>query len=549
MMSSDGINAGNIGGGGRFSLMAPDPPPPLLLDTVVGDGSSSSSSSSSNDTEFVVVGAGPSGLLTACLLKSRNISADVKVFDGRERPTSFFGSFPVVLNRRGLAAIQAFDDEQNDINDENDENCPSLLQKVHNLGRKVNQMHILTGKPDEAILAKTDTYGICIMRDQLVGLLLEQADRLQIPLYWKHKLMKVDLDNRAAIFELENNSSSSSSACGCDESAIVSVKATRTLVGADGNYSRVRRDCEAERLVTVNTWHWGVKMRYLLTPNPTTDSNNNGTSIDGRNHYVLGSNGYVCQQPDGVWSMSYSIPIVDGEDGVDEDHQFLLSNDPTTANIAKLKALTQQMSPTFANHLLTNNNTAESGCDGDNGKNEAECYASFFRHKVFGGYIVKCSTLAPTDWIALIGDAAHAVAPFTGEGINSALESGKLLAQILCDHNGNCDGDCSEYDRVRRADAHALCRFALRNRKLVSGTPVQKCVHTFGTIVLGLLKKYCCIQSVMEDLMLGAKAKNLPEPVPYSELMRMDETQRFVLNGIGWCCFYTVCCTCCGKCK
>ena len=46
------------------------------------------------ELQTVVVGAGPAGLLAACLLAQAGVS--VAVVDARERPTEFYGSFPVV---------------------------------------------------------------------------------------------------------------------------------------------------------------------------------------------------------------------------------------------------------------------------------------------------------------------------------------------------------------------------------------------------------------------------------------------------------------------
>ena len=65
-----------------------------------------------------------------------------------------------------------------------------------------------------------------------------------------------------------------------------------------------------------------------------------------------------------------------------------------------------------------------------------------------------------------MGDAGHAVAPFTGEGMNSALESAALLARVV-----NAGGSCAQYDEQRREDAHALWDIALRNKTIVVGTP------------------------------------------------------------------------------
>ena len=65
----------------------PEPPPPL---------------ENNADLDIAIIGAGPAGLMTACLLAKAAVAA----FEMRERPTEFYGSFPVVLNRRGLSVIE-----------------------------------------------------------------------------------------------------------------------------------------------------------------------------------------------------------------------------------------------------------------------------------------------------------------------------------------------------------------------------------------------------------------------------------------------------------
>ena len=484
--------------GGTINLSAPDPPPALAVDD---DDNDNGSNENDNKTEIAIVGAGPSGLLTACLLKKADKTKDVRVFDARERPTSFFGSFPVVLNKRGQTALEKLG--------------PYLIAKVRELGRPVDATDILSG---EKTVASVASYGLCIMRDQLVGLLLEVADQMNIPIYWKHKFVSIDIDNRNAVFELEpkgDDDDGQEDPIKTENKIIVPVE--QALVGADGNYSRVRRECEStHHLLTVQEWEWGIRMRYLLAPNPKNTAL--PPTIDGAVHYVLGADGYVCQQPNGDWSMTLSI--------TDESEDFMTSDDPSPENIAKLKAKCQESAAgMFAEHLLTSD----------------EIYASFFQHRVFGGSIIKCSTLAPTDWIALIGDAAHAVAPYTGEGVNSALESASVLAATFCrktDNNTN-NNTCADFDDLRRKDAHALNEYALRNRTIVAGTPSQKCVNTFGTIVLSIGKKTGFVSAIMQDYMGGAKAKD-KDPVPYTELIAMDKRQRRLLDPLGLLCFNTI---------
>jgi len=351
--------------------------------------------------------------------------------------------------------------------------------------------------PKNRVVAKVPTAGTCIMRDQVVGLLLRVADRLGVPIHWGHKLMDVDLEARTCSFE--------------GNSRRLKVHVGVCVVGADGNYSSVRRVCESKTNLQVQTETWGVQMRYMLAPDPPAESL--PEQVDGSSHYVLGADGYVCQQPDGRWSMSMSaIPGV--------SKPFLLSEEATPENLAELRKLCEENATPFAEHLLTSD----------------EIYKSFYSCRPFKGLIVKCSTLAPMDWIALIGDAAHAVAPFTGEGINSALESATILGNVL-----SKGGSCSDFDCERREDAHAVYGIALRNRAIVCGTPKEKCANTLMTIMLGIGKKCCCVKGTIQDYMLGKKAE---EGVwRYSELAALDNRQRRCLYPCGMCC-YSVCCGC-----
>merc|ERR1712037_203621 len=107
------------------------------------------------------------------------------------------------------------------------------------------------------------------------------------------------------------------------------------------------------------------------------------------------------------------------------------------------------------------------------------------------------------------GDAAHGVAPFTGEGINSALESAMILANVLIQ-----GGSCRQFDDERRLDAHAVHEIALRNRAIVVGDPTELCANTFVTIMLGIGKKLGCVGGTIQDYMLGKRASEGVWPIP-----------------------------------
>lgn len=67
------------------------------------------------------------------------------------------------------------------------------------------------------------------------------------------------------------------------------------------------------------------------------------------------------------------------------------------------------------------------------------------------------------DRALLLGDAAHAIVPFHGQGMNSGFEDTVILANLLAATPGNLEGVFAEFQRVRRPDADAIAQMALEN--------------------------------------------------------------------------------------
>ncbi len=76
--------------------------------------------------------------------------------------------------------------------------------------------------------------------------------------------------------------------------------------------------------------------------------------------------------------------------------------------------------------------------------------------------------------VALIGDAAHAIVPFYGQGMNAGFEDCYVLNEILEKNADNWEISLQEYQESRRPDADAICELALNNfiemRNLVGDT-------------------------------------------------------------------------------
>lgn len=65
--------------------------------------------------------------------------------------------------------------------------------------------------------------------------------------------------------------------------------------------------------------------------------------------------------------------------------------------------------------------------------------------------------------ILLIGDAAHAVVPFYGQGMNAGFEDCRILNSLLDTYTNNWDNVLPAFEKQRKPDADAIAQLALDN--------------------------------------------------------------------------------------
>ena len=87
-----------------------------------------------------------------------------------------------------------------------------------------------------------------------------------------------------------------------------------------------------------------------------------------------------------------------------------------------------------------------------------------FRDNPTGSLVtIRCAPWFHRDRVCLVGDAAHAVVPFYGQGMNAAFEDCVVLDECLQDLPQDRERAFAEYFRRRKEDADALADLAIGN--------------------------------------------------------------------------------------
>ncbi len=87
----------------------------------------------------------------------------------------------------------------------------------------------------------------------------------------------------------------------------------------------------------------------------------------------------------------------------------------------------------------------------------------FFGNPTASLVTIDCFPWVKQDHFALIGDAAHAMVPFFGQGMNCGFEDSRILIKCLQQHNHDWARTLSDYQQQRKPDADAIQELALAN--------------------------------------------------------------------------------------
>ena len=87
----------------------------------------------------------------------------------------------------------------------------------------------------------------------------------------------------------------------------------------------------------------------------------------------------------------------------------------------------------------------------------------FFRNPTSSLVTVKCFPWVRGDKFALIGDAAHAIVPFFGQGMNAGFEDCRVLDELIAEGGDDWAAILAAFQETRKPDADAIADMAINN--------------------------------------------------------------------------------------
>jgi kynurenine 3-monooxygenase len=138
---------------------------------------------------------------------------------------------------------------------------------------------------------------------------------------------------------------------------------------------------------------------------------------------------------------------------------------------------------------------------------------------------VRCSPWIAHGKVALIGDAAHAIVPFYGQGANAAFEDVVELDRCLDETEGDWARALDLYEERRQANSEAIAQMALAN--------FVEMRDKVASPVFQLQKK---LEHVLERALPGRYVSRYElvsfSTTPYAEVQRRVRRQRQIVGAV-----------------
>ncbi len=368
-------------------------------------------------TTFTIVGAGPVGTLLALLLARRGHTVRLleRRSDPRDAPTERGRSINLALAARGIAAL-----EQAGLMDRV---APHLVPMW---GRMLHDGHggltfLRYGQQAHEVIHS-------ISRELLNRVLIQAAaEHGAIQLQFSQRCLDVDVASGSLQLRDERDGT-------------CRVQAFEVLLGADGAGSAVRAALVRRARSSAREDELAHDYKELAIPARDAAATRERYAFEPQALHIWPQGGYMLialPNTDGSFTATLFLPR-EGDPSFES-----LGDGDAHARPGAVRAFFQQR---FADAAVA----------------IPDLEAQFAEHPQGRLGTLHCDRWQVDGRVLLLGDAAHAIVPFHGQGLNCGLEDCRVLDGLLADEPSTPQA-FEQFERVRRPDAAAIAAMALEN--------------------------------------------------------------------------------------
>jgi len=359
---------------------------------------------------ILIVGAGLCGSLLALRLAQRGYHVNIyeSRSDLRKTAISAGRSINLALSDRGLKALRLAGVEE-----KAREICiPMKGRLMHDTASNTFESNY-SGRNGEFINS--------ISRGDLNGILLTEAEKHEnVTIHFNNRCLGIDIEEKIATFENYQSKDQ------------FTVKAD-VIFGTDGAGSSLRKSYE-KQFPEFKASQEFLTHGYKELEIPADANGNHLISKDHlhiwpRGDYML----IALPNMDGSFTVTLFLSYSEGEYNFDN----LITKEKITEFFEKDFPDTLQLIPDILKEFEINP-TGKLGT-------------------------VKCEPWAYKGNTTLMGDSAHAIVPFYGQGMNASFEDVVVFDEVLNEFEGNWEQVFSEFHKRRKIDADAIADLAIDN--------------------------------------------------------------------------------------
>ena len=355
--------------------------------------------------EITIIGAGLVGSLLSIYLSKRGYKVAIyeRRADMRKEKIIAGRSINLALSDRGIKALEEV----------------GIMEEIRKISIPMHgrQMHNADGSSAYQAYGKEGQFINSVSRGELNKMLMDLAEANGVEIFFSHKCEKIDWKKKEITFE--NNFQ-------------FSTLNFQLLFGSDGAYSaaRLNHQLQHDRFQYQQYYiNYGYK-ELLIPPTPDNDfaMEKNALHIWPRGNYML----IALPNMDKSFTCTLFFPF-EGE--------------PSFASLDSKEKVTTFFENTFSDALKLMPTLVE----------------DFNNNPTSSLVTVKCFPWIRNNDFALIGDAAHAIVPFFGQGMNAGFEDCAVLNELITKHSDDWGKILPEYEQLRKPDADAIADLALNN--------------------------------------------------------------------------------------